>query len=106
MKILEALKQLSKQHNIVKQTLDVYGIYVQLNNDEQQRILIAIKEIDGDTYLTDYGYSCFNNDLSEEKIKEICNKNNVEFNNYAIQCLYNNEKDVAKMINCISEIYE
>ncbi len=104
MKIKEALKQLSKHHNIVQQTLDVYSIEVQLNNDEQQRIIVAIKEIDGETYLTDYGYSCQYTNLNEEEIKKICKTFDVEFNNYAIQCKYEDEKDLANIIKCINKI--
>lgn len=104
MKLNQALKVLEKNYKITQRTLDVYVIEIDQDFDDLNKMTLAIKEIDGEAYITDYGYTCQFTDMDIEQIKEICKNNNVHFFNYAIQCKYNNENDIKNLISCINEI--
>lgn len=104
MKFEDALDELKQSFNLRKVKEDVYQIRINRFLNEFNYCYLALKNIDGTAYLTDYGDTCDLVDTDEKILKLICQKNNVEFNHYIIECKYNNFDDIKHMLLCFDEV--
>ena len=104
MKLNEALKILKTKYNVKQQASDVFMLDLQKLLNSYTYCYIVLKEINGEAYLTDYSTTSELVDTEEEEYCEICKKNGVNFNKFNIECKFQSNEDVNKMLKCIDDI--
>ncbi|MBQ3494672.1 MAG: hypothetical protein IJA69_04585 [Clostridia bacterium] len=106
MKIKEALELIKQKYPIREKIDDFAEIVVDKMLNRFSYYYIAIHEEDGKCYLNDLANTCDAIALSEEEIKQICEKHNVSFDDWHLSLEYENVDSVEKLIACIDEIVE
>ena len=106
MEYTQALEQVKQKYQIVEKACDMAEIVVNKNLDSFNLFYIAIANDDGDVVLNDLGCTCEVIDLPEQKFIEICNKHNIEFNDWHIACKYENMDSLENYIDCLQEIVD
>ena len=106
MEFKQALSTLNRYFKLKQTTIDVYQILIDKELNEQNLCFLALKDINGIAYLTDYGTTCELVQTDEQILKAICEKNGVVFNNFKVECPFNSTKDIEKMLLAFDEIMQ
>ena len=106
MNLITAIKNIKKENEVNLVSNDVAEIVVNKMLDDFNKYFVAIKEKNGNVYLTDYGKTSEILDLPDDVIFNICNDFNIKCNNYTLQCDYNSNEDLINFIKCIDTLKE
>ena len=105
----KALEQIKKEFPVRQLTTTYAQIDTDILFDAYNYIFIGILFEDDKIYLTDgadYAQLCEWEDENIPDIEKICQKHNITFVNYHIECFYNSNEDVKNYLECLLELKE
>ncbi len=102
----EEAKALIKTHYKTNQfASDIETIKInKMLNWSSYYFIVLRKDKDGSAKLTDLRKTCEYFDFSEDHYKNICEKHNVEFNNWAIETKFESMQSLENIIAVLDEI--
>ena len=110
MEIFEkALKEIGKEYSVRRVNMTYAQIEFDILFDAYNYIFIGVLYEDNKVILTDfadYAQICPWEDKDIPDIEKICQKHNIVFRNYHIECLYNSNEDVKNYLECLLELKE
>lgn len=104
-----ALAEISKEYAIRRISATYAQIEFDILFDAYNYIFIGVLYEDNKVILTDfadYAQICPWEDKDIPELEKICEKHNLVFNNYHIECLYNSNEDIKNYLDCLLELKE
>ena len=104
MEFKEALKNIEKEYKYRW----LNGTCVQIDSEQLldafNCCFVNVINHNGNALLTDFADNMQVITLPEEKVKEICKKHNITWNNYHLECVYTSNQDIKNYFECLAEI--
>ncbi len=104
MDFVKCLENVKKLYKIYNENKDFFCVDCNKLLTDYEYIFIAIKNVNGNAVICDFANNLQNINIPEEKIKEICKKYDVIFNDYNLSKIYNSNNDLTQYINCILKL--
>ena len=74
--------------------------------DEYNLCFVSLINYHGKLLLTDLTNNMEHITLDVEQVKQICEKYNITFNDYNLECEYTSNEDIKRYLECLNEITE
>ena len=104
MEFEKALKEIEKEYKFRWLNKTCVQIDSEQMLDPYNCCFVDVIDEDGKTLLTDFAENMQIITLPEDKVKEICKKHNITWNNYHLECVYNTNQDIKNYFDCLAEI--
>ena len=106
MEFEKALKEIEKEYKFRWLNKTCVQIDSKQMLDSYNCCFVDVLDENGEALLTDFAENMQIITLSEDKVKEICKKHNITWNNYHLECVYSNNQDIKNYFACLAEISE
>ena len=101
------LNDIKKEYPLRRFTQTYAQIELDILFDGYNYIFIGVLDEDGKVYLTDfadYAPICNWEDEDIVEVTKICQKHQISFRNYHIECIYHSNDDVKRYLKCLLEL--
>ena len=106
MEFRKALEEIKKEYEFRWVNSTCVQIDSEQLLDPYNYCFVDILNENGEALLTDFADNMQIITLPEEKVKEICKKHNITWNNYNLECWYTSNQDIKNYFECLAEITE
>lgn len=104
MEFKKALKEIEKEYQYRWLNNTCVQIDTKKLLDEYNCCFVDVLNENGQALLTDFANHMQIITLPEGKVKEICKKHHITWNNYHLECVYTNNQDIKNYFACLEEI--
>ena len=100
-KCLENVKQEYKTYN---ENENFFCIDSDIMLNDYDFVFVAVKKVDDKAIICDFANNLQYIKIDLQKVKKLCEKYNVIFDNFELTKIYNTNQDIENYLNCIKEI--
>lgn len=106
MEFEKALKEIEKEYKFRWVNKTCVQIDSEQMLDANNYCFVDVLNKNGQALLTDFADHMQIVTLKEDRVKEICKKHNITWNNYHLECAYESNQDIKNYFECLAEIAE
>lgn len=106
MEFEKAIKEIEKEYKFRWLNKNCIQIDSEQLLDAYNCCFVDVLNENGQALLTDFADHMQIITLPEEKVKEICKKHNITWNDYHLECNYASNQDIKNYFACLAEISE
>lgn len=106
-KFEKTLEEIKKEYQVRMLTTTYAQIETDILFDAYNYIFIGVLFEDDKIYLTDcaeYTQTCQWEDEDVPEVEKICQKHNLTFKNFHIECFYRSNEDIKNYMECLLEL--
>ena len=100
----EAIENVKKEYNV--RFAHKNSIIIETNQmlDESSFCFVSLLNYHDKLILTDLTNNMEHISLNVEQVKKICEKHNITFDDYNIECEYTSNQDIKRYLECLKDI--